>query len=251
MIEKNIEINGVKIFTRIAGEGDPFLILHGWGASSKSWIKIQEKLSENFKVFSLDFPGFGKSDLPPSAWEVQDYVHLVLDYAKEIELKKFHLLGHSFGGRVCIKLAAQFPEKIDKLFLIDTAGIKVKNGLKIRLAKIIVSFLSIFKIIPGFKFGRKIFYRFVLRQTDYLKARGVMKETFKKVIREDLTPLLKKITAPTLIVWGEKDKMTPIKDAYLIKQKIKNSKLEIFDCGHSPHLDMEDVLVKTILDFLK
>ena len=142
MEEKFLQVNGLKIFTRITGKGDPFLILHGWGASSRSWIKIQEKLSENFKVFSLDFPGFGKSDLPPKEWEVQDYVKLIVEYAEKIGIEKFYLLGHSFGGRVSIKLTSQFPEKINKLILVDAAGIKVKSRIKIKLMKAIASSFS-------------------------------------------------------------------------------------------------------------
>ncbi|MEA3453092.1 MAG: alpha/beta hydrolase [Patescibacteria group bacterium] len=251
MEEKFLQVKGLKIFTRITGKGDPFLILHGWGASSRSWIKIQEKLSENFKVFSLDFPGFGKSDLPPKAWEVQDYVELIIEYAEKIGIQKFYLLGHSFGGRVSIKLTAQLPEKINKLILVDAAGIRVKSGIKIKLMKVAISFLSIFKIVPGFQLGKKIFYKFVLRSTDYLKVRGVMKETFIKVIEEDLMPYLSKISVPSLVIWGRRDRLVPLKDGYLMNKEIKSSELKIFNCDHCPHLETPELLVETILDFLK
>jgi len=251
MIEKNIEINGIKTFTRIAGQGSPFLILHGWGASTESWKKVQKKLSEKFQVFVLDFPGFGRSDLPPVAWDVQDYVRFVLDFAKEMGLEKFCLLGHSFGGRVAIKLAAQFPQKIEKLILVDTAGVKVKKTFTKKLLVFLAPFSGVFRVIPGFQIGRKVFYKFILRKTDYLKATGVMKETFKKVIDEDITPFFGKITVPTFIVWGEKDKITPLRDAYLMKAKIRDSELKIFDCGHCPHYEAPNLLAKTILDFVK
>lgn len=251
MIEKNIEINGVKIFTRIAGEGDPFLILHGWGASTDSWVEIQERLSKNFQVILLDFPGFGKSDFPPEAWGVQNYCEFVLDFTEKMGLEKFNLLGHSFGGRVCIKLAAQFPEKIKKLILVDSAGIEFEKRISIRLRTRLASFMGIFKAVPGFKIGRKFFYKFIMRNTDYFEAMGIMKEVFKKVIAEDLTSWLGKISVPTLIVWGKKDKLTPIKNGYLMKKKIKNSEIKVFDTGHSPHLLEPELLTKEILDFLK
>jgi len=251
MIEKNIEINGIKIFTRIAGEGDPFLILHGWGASTDSWTGIQERLSKNFQVILLDFPGFGKSDFPPKAWGVQDYCEFILDFTEKMELEKFHLLGHSFGGRVCIKLAAQFPEKIKKLILVDSAGIESEKGMSIKVRTRLASLMGIFKAVPGFKIGRKFYYKFMIRNTDYFKAMGIMKEVFKKVIAEDLTSWLGKISVPTLIIWGKRDKSTPIKHGYLMEEKIRNSELKIFDTGHSPHLLEPELLLKEILDFLK
>jgi len=250
MEEKFIQVGNLKIFTRIAGEGNPFLILHGWGASIESWDKVQKKLSENFQVFVLDFPGFGKSDLPLDAWEVQDYVKFILDFSQRLGLEKFYLLGHSFGGRVAIKFAAQFPQRIQKLILVDSAGIKLKKGYIKKIVAGIASVLSIFKIIPGFQIGRKFFYRFILRKTDYLKAIGIMKEVFKKVVAEDLTHYLEKIITPTLIVWGNRDKITPIKGAYLMREKIKISELEVLNCAHCPHLDAPTDLVKLILDFV-
>ena len=115
-MEKTISIDGLNIYYRIAGQGNPFLILHGWGASSDSWKGVQEFLSkQGFKTIALDLPGFGKSADPHEAWSVNDYSLFVLKFADKLSLSNFELLGHSFGGRISIKLAAFHQERIKNL----------------------------------------------------------------------------------------------------------------------------------------
>jgi pimeloyl-ACP methyl ester carboxylesterase len=246
MKEQFININGVKTFTRIAGEGSPFLILHGWGRGHISWIGMQDNLSRNFQVITLDLPGFGKSDMPPTGWGVSDYVRFVLDFARKLDIDRFHLLGQSFGGRLCIKLAAHYPERIKKLILVDSAGIKHKKSFFETFGSSMASIFKVFSFLPGYQLSRKFFYRFVLKRPNYLEATGTKKETLIKVLKEDITPYLEKIDVPTLIVWGRRDKLIPLKDGYLMKERIKNSELKIFDCGHAPHDEIPDILVKTI-----
>jgi len=251
MEEKFLEVNGIKTFTRITGEGSPFLILHGWGGGISSWIYVQDELSKYFKVITFDLPGFGKSDLPPSAWNMGDYIQFILDFIKKIGINDFYLLGHSFGASLAIKLSVQSPEKIRKLILVDSAGRRPKKSFAKKALASASSIFKIFSALPGYNTFRRFFYRFILRNTDYAKATGVMKEIFKKVIAEDLLYLWERINLKTLIIWGKKDEITPIKDAFLMKEKISNSELKILNCDHNPHHQMPDILVKTILDFVK
>ncbi|MBU3918330.1 alpha/beta hydrolase [Patescibacteria group bacterium] len=248
MEEKFIQVNNLKVFVRIQGQGSPFLILHGWGASTKSWIRVQKELSERFLVICPDLPGFGKSDLPDSAWDIDAYLNFVIALAKELGIEKFYLLGHSFGGRIAIKLAESFPEKLEKLILIDAAGIKPKapNWFISLLSK----FMGIFKFVPGFKIGRRAYYKLILRSTDYLKTTGIMREVFKKIIAEDLVGCLENIKTKTLVIWGKEDKLTPLKDGQLMNKKISNSKLDILNTGHVPHLVMPEIVAKKIIDFI-
>lgn len=254
--EEKIIINNLKINFKIAGEGEPLLILHGWGGSSDSWIKVQELLAkEGYKVISPDFPGFGKSKTPFQTWSVGDYARWTNDFADFLNLKRFFVLAHSFGGRVAIKLAIQSPEKIKSLILCSSAGIKPKPrphqrifwlGVKIGNA------LFSQKPLTRFKDGaRNLFYIF-LRHKDYVKADGTMKETIKKVLEEDLLPDLPKIKIKTLIVWGEKDKMVPVRYAHIFKEEIENSELKILPkIGHNPHLEVPEKLSEIILNFIQ
>lgn len=235
-------INGLKINYRIIGEGRPFLILHGWGSNSEKWQKIGELLAQNgIKVIIPDLPGFGKSDKPLKAWNLDDYCNFIEEFVKFLNLEKFYLLGHSFGGALAVKCSLKFPEKINKLFLVGAACIR-KKTVKVRLLRVIS---KLFNHPP--LFIKKVFYR----KSDYLSVEGVMKETYLKIIEEDLTDILSQVQIPTIIIWGKKDNTTPIKHAYLIRSKINNSKLEIIpNISHSPHLESPEKLAEIITKFL-
>jgi len=254
--EEQILIQGIKTNYKIAGSGPAILVLHGWGGSSDSWIRVQEILAnQGYKVIAPDFPGFGKSKTPFEAWNVTNYVKWLFDFTNFLNLEKFFVLAHSFGGRVAIKFAVNYPEKLKGLILCSSAGIKPKPGLKtriiFRLAKI-GNTLFTPKHLIRFKDGaRNLFYIF-LRHRDYVKADGTMKETIKKVLDEDLLSDLSEMKTKTLIIWGKNDRMVPVKYAYIFKEKIENSELVILPkIGHSPHLEVPEKLANLILEFLK
>ena len=256
MREEKISINGLEINFKIAGEGEPLLILHGWGGSSGSWIRVQEILSKNgFKVICPDFPGFGKSKTPLYPWSVTDYANWLAEFANSQKLEKFFIIAHSFGGRVAIRFATLYPEKIKSLILCASAGIKPKPGLKTRLiyrlAKIGNAIFTPKHLVRFRDGARNLFYVF-LRHHDYAKAQGIMKETIKKVLDEDLLDDLPKIKTKTLIIWGSADRLVPVKYAHIFQEKIENSKLEILaNIGHSPHLEVPEKLSEIIVQFIK
>ena len=253
MEEKEVLIENLKINYKIAGGGTPFLILHGWGGSSDSWKIVIEILKQKFQVICPDLPGFGKSAPPPRAWSLKEYSQWLKKFSDSLRLNDFFLLGHSFGGRIAVKFSFFYPEKIKALFLCSSAGIKEKWGLKekaIFLLALIGNAIFSPKFFRRFQDkARNIFYRF-LRDRDYGKAKGVMKETMKKILEEDLLPMLSQVKVKTLIIWGQKDNIVPLKHAFLFKEKIKNSRLEILpEIRHSPHLEAPEKLAQTITDF--
>ena len=222
------------------------IILHGWQSSKEKWQKVKENIeSDEIEVIVPDLPGFKPETELKKPWTLDNYVEWLKDFSQDKE--KFFLLGHSFGGRVAIKFASRYPEKLYGVILVSAAGIKKEY----KISKI-TPFLKKFSFLPGWQFFRKIFYRYLLRKTDYLLIEGPLKQTFKNVIEEDLTSLLKEIKVPVLIIWGEKDKITPLSDAYLIKKEIKFSQLEILpDLGHTPHLENPELLAQKIKEFLQ
>lgn len=255
--EKTVFIKGLKANYKIQGEGDPFLILHGWRSSSNSWISVQKILAiKGFKIIIPDFPGFGNSETPKNPWSVDDYIEWLKDFIEETKINTpVFLLGHSFGGRVAIKFSVKYPETIKSQILLASAGIKPelnsKQRIFSRMAKV-GNFIFSKKPLRSFKNqGENIFY-YVIRQTDYLKVNKTMRETMKKILAEDLSGFLIKIKQKTLIIWGKKDKLVPVMYAYMMKEKILNSKLIILpDSGHSPHLDNTEKLAEIITDFLR
>jgi pimeloyl-ACP methyl ester carboxylesterase len=261
MREEKVRINNLNINLKIAGQGPAILILHGWGGSSDSWLEVQNDLvSRGYSVVCPDLPGFGKSDGPPKPWAVDDYVEWTRGFISYMNSRQefpefFSLLGHSFGGRIAIKFSVRYPEKIKKLVLCDAAGIKFEPDIKTKtvlaaakIGKALFS-LRIFAIIR--EWARDLFY-LVLRNKDYVKARGVMRETMKLVLNEDLLPELPKISLRTLIVWGDEDELVPLKCAQVFKEKIAGSEFVVLEgVGHSPHLEKPLELAKIIDSFLK
>ncbi|MDP2864579.1 MAG: alpha/beta hydrolase [bacterium] len=223
------------------------LILHGWGSRAKNWSRVKELLeNQGYKVFVPDLPGFGENSPLSRAWAIDDYVEWVSDFCEKNNLSQFFLLGHSFGGGLAIKYTLKYPEKIKKLFLVAPA-IRRKKTFK----KEILKKLSVF--FPKLSFLRKIFYRLLFLKSDYPYVQGgIMKETYLRVIKEDLSDNLSNISISTVIIWGEKDNVTPLKDAYLINKEIKGSKLEIIKGGrHVPNMETPEILAEKIKEFLK
>jgi pimeloyl-ACP methyl ester carboxylesterase len=195
-------------------------------------------------------PGFGKSDKPARAWNLDDYCNFVNEFVQHLNLEKFYLLGHSFGGALAVKCSLKFPEKVNKLFLVGAACFR-RKAVRKRLFYIIAKILKIFSFLPGYLFLRKGFYKFIVRRSDYPYAEGIMKDIYLKIIKEDLSSFLPLIQTPTVIIWGENDKIKKIKEARLLQEKIKNSKLEILaNAGHSLYRKYPEESVKIIIRYL-
>jgi len=192
------------------------VILHGWGSDLARWRPLVDQLkAAGLKVFLPRLP--------------QDKARNTADFADWIDKKtktlgRFFLVGHSFGGQIAINFAARYPGRVKKLILLASAGIRrpsVKSALFLPLAKLL-------KFAP-LKFKR-LAYR-AIGATDYVKAGPIMKETMKLILRDDQQTNLKKIIVPTLLLWGEHDRYTPLSDGRLIQTLIPNSQLIIFPDG--------------------
>jgi len=256
MKDKAVKINKLRINYKIAGNGPVVLILHGWGGSSDSWLEVEEFLvKENYLVIAPDLPGFGKSAPPPEPWGVQEYSDFVLNFIEKLKMDSFFLLGHSFGGRIAIKFSGQHADKLKGLILCDAAGIRIEPDLKtktILAATRVGNVLLSHRLVAVVKERlRNIFY-FLLRERDYVKADGVMRETIKKALAENLVSELPKIKVKTLIIWGEADQLVPLKCAYVFNRKIIGSQLNVMPkIGHSPHLEAPEELSRIIISFLR
>lgn len=256
MKEKRVSVNNLMINYKIAGKGPAILLLHGWGGSSDSWLEVGEYLvKKDYLVIIPDLPGFGKSSNLDRAWNIQDYSDFVFDFVQKIKLDSFFLLGHSFGGRISIKFSGQHADKLKSLILCDAAGIRIDPDFKtktILAATRVGNVLFSHRLLAVVKERlRNIFY-FLLRNKDYVKADGVMRETIKKALGEDLLSELPNIKTKTLIIWGEADQLVPLKCAYVFNKKIAESQLNIMPkIGHSPHLEAPEQLAKIIVSFLR
>lgn len=232
----NCQVDQLNIHYTDEGSGPVILLLHGWGSSLDAWRMIKNEFAGKFRVVALDFPGFGGSDMPPCAWSVEDYAAFTLRFMNEIGIINPILVGHSFGGRVIVKLAGTGRVSPPKIILIDAAGVRpkqsVKSKIRIRTFKCIKAVLT----LPGirkFTAGTLQKVRNHFGSADYNSAPEVLRQTLVKVVNEDLTCHMPGITAPTLLIYGENDTATPVSDAKLMESLIKDSGLCIIKgAGH-------------------
>lgn len=205
------------------------ILLHGWGAATYKLDPLKAELEKlGWKVLLPELAGFGAPP-PKSVWGIKEYSDYILEQArKEFKRSSFFVFGHSFGGGIAINLASEKVNNISGIVLCASRGISRGKLLK----RVIFSFLAksgkIFLLVPGFAVTFKRLLYKAAREHDYEKTQGIMKEVFKKVISEDLKPKIKKIVVPTLILWGDQDRVTKKKDAIFINKSIIGSELYMF-----------------------
>lgn len=249
-----INIQDIDLNYIVEGEGSPIIVLHGWGANIDAVRPIINIVKKNYKVYSLDLPGFGKSMEPKEAVGSFEYAEIVREFLKAMEIEKATFIGHSFGGKLSIILGAKYPELVDKLVLIDSAGLIPKRGaqyyIKVYSFKILrFIYKNLFFWIKDEKRLQKFYERF--GSDDYRDSSGIMRKVLVKVVNENLKPLLKDINASTLLIWGDKDEATPLYMAKIMEKEIKDSGLVIFEgAGHFSYIDDYNKFVAVIKAFL-
>ena len=227
------------------------IILHGWGIDGSNYNKLAGLLAKDFYVLAPDLPGFGATPAPEKSYDVKDYADAVKELINEQNLKKVYLLGHSFGGRISIKLASHYTELVKGIVLTGVPGIERfnwKRSLRRGIYWTAAKGLKIFGFLPPIKKLKKKFYA----NKDFGKLEGIMKETFLKVIKEDLSKEAKNISCKTLLLWGAKDQMAPVIDAEKILKIIPQSNLKIFTkVGHKLHYEKAHEFAREVTNFLK
>lgn len=247
---QKITIDGLTIAEAIIGDVShpPVLMLHGWGANISLIWRLAEKLSvRGYCVYTLDLPGFGESDLPPVAWSVNDYVKCILCYMEHHGFAEVHLFGHSFGGRLSLILGSEHSSIINKIVLTSSAGIRPKTPLFSQLR---------LKTYKGIRDGLKSIglknlsdslrqrYNERYGSTDFQDSEGVMRETFIKVVNQDLLSYAENIKRPTMLLWGENDEDTPLWMGQKLAEVIPDAGLHIFpNSGHYAYLENLDQTV--------
>ncbi len=226
------------------------IFLHGWRSSKEAWSRIGEAITPlGYQIYALDLPGFGNSQAPRDAYDVTLYAGLLREFMKKLGIQKAVIIGHSFGGRIGIVLAAKHPELVSKLVLVDSAGIRASQMRRDALRAVAKAVKPLFT--PAFMQPLRRSLYLMLGAEDYL-ATPELRETFVKTVNEDLTPYLSRITVNTLLLWGENDKDTPVHDAERMMSLIPNARLVVIPAaGHFSFLDAPDTFIKELHSFLK
>ena len=252
-MDKNIIIDGTDISYADEGEGKTLLLFHGWGAKKETFAPIIKRMSKSMRVIAFDFPGFGASGEPKEAWDVDRYAVFARKFIEELKLDDAVWLGHSFGGRVIIKLYGKVNVKPKKIVLVDSAGIKPKRGLDYYIK--VYSYKAGKKIlsIPPLK-NAGLYDKFVKNagSGDYKGLSQTMRATMSKVVNEDLRGHLPEIDASVLLIWGENDTATPFSDAEIMESLLPDSGIvKLEGAGHYSYLDRPQKFFAALEYFLK
>lgn len=250
-----VEIDGLRINYKVSGNGKNIILLHGWGGQIISFKLVHEYLEKHFKTYSIDLPGFGESDMPSVPWGVNEYADLINKFIQKLNIDEPILLGHSFGGRICLYLASEYLININKVILVNSAGIKPKRGIKyyfkVYTYKAVRKTLSL-PLINKYTKNMIERARNKFGSSDYNNAPEIMKKTMIKVVNEDLKSLLPKIKSPVLLIWGENDTTTPVSDAKIMKKLIPDAGLVVFkNAGHFSYIDKLNDFLIVLNSFLK
>ena len=231
------------------GSGPPVVVLHGWGGRIESMTPIIRCLERNFRVVALDLPGFGESPVPEGVWGTPDYAEYVFDVVRALDLGRAHFVGHSYGAKTSMYLAATHKDAVAKLVLIGSPGLRSAPSAKVR-AKRGVSKLAraVGALGPaGDKVRRAINAR--IASQDYQEA-GAMRPVLVRVVQEDLGHLLPEIEAPTLLVWGTEDDAVPVAHARRMEALIPDVGLVLFEgAGHFAYLDEQQRFCQIVRHF--
>ncbi|WP_289862272.1 alpha/beta fold hydrolase [uncultured Duncaniella sp.] len=253
-MDRDTRLEGLNLHYTDSEKGEKTVVMmHGWGCNHTTLASIERvALSCGYRVINVDFPGFGDSQEPNDVWGVEEYTRQIEALTKELGIKTPIMLGHSFGGRVGILYASR--NQVEKLILVDAAGIKPKRSLKY------------YWKVYSFKAIKRLMYLFLGKETaekhldarrakagssDYANASPMMRRILSKVVNEDLTDKLQHIKAPTLLIWGENDTATPLSDAKKMERLIPDAGLVSFPgCGHYSFLDNPMQFAAVLRSFL-
>ncbi len=215
--------------------------MHGYLSSKEAFLAQIAYFSRFFRVTAFDFLGFGKSKKLQEGFSVADYAAWTKEVLALLGVKKPHVVAHSFGCRVAVKMASENSAAIDKIILTGPAGIITNRGFSYQVK--VKAYRLVKKCFPNYaerKFG----------SAEYRSLSPIMKESYKKIVNEDLREYAKQIPNPTLIIEGEEDRTTPLKEANIYLQNLQNGRLKTMRGGHFAFVEQPTVFNLIVEEFL-
>lgn len=272
LVPQTVHVSGNTIFYVVKGAGEPLILIHGYGAGSWLWEKQFDLLSQRYRVYALDLLGHGYSDRPRIAYTPDAYIHFLRDFMDAVGLEKATLIGNSMGGGLAWSVAGLFPERVDKLILIDCIPPDVlgqgRNDSFRALADLERHPFFLYLVYANRNRDSQkwilqecvvdktlITPEVVDRQYEFSRIKGTtwsLYSTFRNAKDAvKLKDILPRIKQPTLLIWGEKDLLFPPSVGELLRQAIAGSILHVIErSGHIPMWETPEKVNPLILAFL-
>ena len=254
--EQFIELAGTRLHYLTGGQGKPLVILHSVDGNL-GWRLYLQQLAQHCTVYALTLPGFGLSERPPWLETFADLTRFTLWMLDALTLQRVSLLGHFMGGWMAAEMAVSCPPLVDRLILVDAAGIRPQQGeitdifLHGQEATRKMSFFDP-QQAPEYQelFGRKLSGE--ERELHAKNQENAIRYCWKPYMHDAVLPfLLPRVQAPTLIVWGKEDRIIPLECGERYRQNLGNARLEVVDrCGHYPHLEKPEEVTRLVSGFI-
>ena len=271
---EHLSLHGHDMSYRRAGKGPVLLLLHGIAGSSRTWIPIMELLQSEFTVLAPDFLGHGESANPLGDYSLGNHASSMRDFLHLLGFDRATVVGQSFGGGVALQFAYQFPERCERLVLVDAGGLGREVNWILRLVTLPAAEYVLPVVFPAFMRSWGDSVSTFLGRLGMRNAEGAEiwrsyrsltepenRKAFVRTMRAVIDPGGQSVSAldrlylathmPTLIVWGANDRIIPLAHAYEAHKAIPNSRLEVMEgVGHFPHVEDPIHFVEVMLDFL-
>lgn len=219
------------------------LFLHGWGQNIAMMEPIAKPFYDTHHVVIVDLPGFGKSDEPKTIWELSDYVEMLYNLVKKLDLKNITVIGHSFGGKLALLYALKHP--VAKIVLLASPYKKyiTEESTKLKILKNL-------KKVPVLNKMANLAKKYI-GSTDYKNASPMMRDILVRHINTDISEDVKNIKCPTLLIWGTNDEAVPYEDGVELSKKIPDSGLVTYEgCTHYAYLERLNQTNSVLKSFL-
>jgi len=253
---KTIKIDGRDVLYYTAGQGEPLVVIHGGGGDARTWWLNIAELAEKYMVYAPDLPGFGGSQPLDGDYYIPELVDFVDRFAKSLGLEKFYLIGHSLGGGIALNYTLNFPQKIKKLVLVSSLCLGREIAFWVRLFSLPALIRSIGGLTLGVLKGVKWMLKqlnpaeFVMPLSPASMTVGGSITNFRQQTLV-LEKRLSEVKMPTLLVWGAKDPIVPVMQAYRAAKAIPDCRVEVFKKrGHNVHRDEVKKFSSIITGFL-
>ena len=265
LTEKQVQVGQFTICYLEGGQGETLLLLHGFGADKDSWNRLAKHLTPKFHVVAIDVPGFGMSSRPETeSYTIRDQALRLDLIVAALGLDSFHLAGNSMGGAIAGRYAAEFPDKVRTLALVNTGGIancpkkselrkqleEGKNSLLLETPEDFEKMLAFVFVRPPWIPGPVKAH--LARQA--IERRSFNEKVFRQIHAEgsDLEPELSRIRARTLILWGDQDRLIDVSCTEVLEKGLADSTTVVLkDCGHAPMIERPEETARLYLGFLK
>lgn len=265
--EKTLQVDNLEIRYYEGGpdKAQALLLIHGFGADKSNWSRFARFLTDRYHVIAVDLPGFGDSSRPQNiSYDVGTQAERLANFMHELGIGRFHVVGNSMGGHIAALLAARHPQEILSVGLFDNAGVTAprQSELLQRLSNgegnpLVLRSVDDFPALLDFVFVQQPPLPSRLRH--YLAERSLERSAFNGMVfqqlRERYIPLepeLPKITAPTLLLWGDRDRVLDVSSIDVMKPLLQKPAVAILrDCGHVPMIERPEETAQLYLDFLQ